>query len=374
MAGHEAVGRRAAAAAGGYIPALDGLRGVAITLVLLLHLPGVRAFGGFIGVDVFFVLSGYLITSLLLREFAHSGKVSLPRFYMRRFLRLMPALWALVLSTLAAFRVFDGETFRQALPEAPWALLYVGNWAGTFGRTLVWFLHTWSLAVEEQFYLLWPALLWWCMARGGARRVFWAALALALCSWLWRAALQGSGTHWLRLYHGLDTRLDAPMWGCALAAWMHARRVPFSARAGHWLHVLALAALAAFAAVLVLAFALDAGRGAEEALALFLRYGSVLVAWLAALMILDAVGNPRSLLRPLLCWPPLVWWGMVSYSLYLWNSIVSIAMQHYHPPLPAWAEPPAFLLLSALLAALSFYVIERPFLRLKKRFEAVPSR
>ena len=349
-----------------YVPALDGLRGIAITLVLLLHLPGVRAFGGFIGVDVFFVLSGYLITSLLLREFGQTGTVSLPRFYMRRFLRLMPALWALLLGTLAALWLLDASAFREALPEAPWALLYVGNWAGGFGRALDWFLHTWSLAVEEQFYLLWPALLWWCMARGGARRVLHAALALALLSWLWRVALQGYGTHWLRLYHGLDTRLDAPMWGCALAAWMHSRgSVQLSARAGQWLRC---GACVAFAVVLVLAFALDAGRGAEEAVALFLRCGSVLVAWLAALMIFDAVGNPHSLLRPLLCWPPLVWWGVMSYSLYLWNSVVSRLLQRY-VPLPAWAEAPAFLALSALLAVLSFYVIERPFLRLKKRFE-----
>lgn len=356
--------------AASYVPALDGLRGVAITLVLLMHPPGVRVLGGFIGVDVFFVLSGYLITSLLLREFEQNGKVSLPRFYMRRVLRLMPALWVLVLGTLAALWLLNAGAFHDALSEAPWALLYVGNWAISFGRILDWFLHTWSLAVEEQFYLLWPALLWWCMARGGARRVLYAALALALLSWLWRVALLERGAHWMRLYNGLDTRLDAPMWGCALAAWTHGRGGALSARAGQWLRV---AALAAFAAVLALAFTLDMGREAEEAVALFLRYGSVLVAWLAALMIFDAVGNPRSLLRRLLCWSPLVWWGVVSYSLYLWNSVVSRLLQRY-VLLPVWVQPLAFLALSVLLAVLSFYVIERPFLRLKKRFEVVPSR
>ena len=104
-----------------------------------------------------------------------------------------------------------------------WTVLYLVNWMRVLKiEGVPWFNHTWSLEMEEQFYLLWPALLCLLVRRGGARRVFQVALVLALLSWAWRAGLQWTGTEQNRLYHGLDTRFDAPMWGCALAAWIKA--------------------------------------------------------------------------------------------------------------------------------------------------------
>ena len=123
---HQVVGR---------MPALDGLRGVALLLMMMFHTITPPFSGGFISIDMFFVLSGYLICGLLLREFAKTGSISLPRFYMRRFLRLMPTLWALLTVVLVLlFLRYDIDTFLKARREALWALLYVSNWVRALGH------------------------------------------------------------------------------------------------------------------------------------------------------------------------------------------------------------------------------------------------
>ena len=332
-------------------------------MVVLSHLPGIgtRFGGGFIGVDIFFVLSGYLISGLLLHEWWKTGSISLPRFYMRRFLRLMPALWACVLVVLVVVWLRDAAALRPVLRYAMWAVLYLVHWITALGiQRHAWFFdHTWSLAVEEQFYLLWPALLCFVVGRGGARRVFQVALALALLSWAWRAALQEQGVPWNRVYRALDTRFDAPMWGCALAAWMHGRGKIVARGVQQWLR------FAAAAALLVVLYVCCEAR--ITLLKSTFWWGSVAVSWLAAFIIVDVTRNPRSWVRHIFCWPPLVWLGVISYGVYLWHFV---AMN-----LAKWAQAPTLVVQMSTtvggvaLAALSFYVVERPFLRLKKRFE-----
>ena len=350
---------------GRYIPALDGLRGIAALLVVLTHLPdrGWWFGGGFIGVDIFFVLSGYLICGLLLHEWEKTGYISLSRFYMRRFLRLMPALWTMVLVVLVIQWLRDADAMQHAVRGAIWTILYLVNWVRALKiESLFWlFDHTWSLAVEEQFYLLWPALLCFLVRRGGARCVFQVALVLALLSWAWRVGLQWTGTGQNRLYHGLDTRFDAPMWGCALAAWLHGKGAitkPATQQLVRFGAVVALAVL--LYAGIVMNISLWTSKG-------FYSWGSVAVAWLAALLIFDATRNPRSFLRPLFCWPPLVQFGVVSYGVYLWHILAKYLAQWAQAS--ALVEQMATIVGGTAIAMLSFYIVERPFLRLKKRFE-----
>ena len=173
----------------GYRPALDGLRGVAVLAVMVYHSGLIR--GGFLGVDVFFTLSGFLITTLLLEEYARTGTLAIGRFYIRRALRLLPAL--------VAFLIFWGGVILTRIPSEYWSVLggyllgvlgYVANWLYIYWRPLGVFSHTWSLAIEEQFYLVWPVLLFLLLR--WVRRAPWIVaglLAAAAGSLAWRLAL-----------------------------------------------------------------------------------------------------------------------------------------------------------------------------------------
>ncbi|HEY1116399.1 MAG TPA: acyltransferase, partial [Acidimicrobiales bacterium] len=199
-----------------YWPALDGMRGVAVLLVIAYH--GERSLaprGGAIGVTMFFTLSGFLITTLLLRERASTGRIGLGRFYWRRALRLLPALVTLVAVTSAYALVTDNHerTLGAALP----VLLYVGNWVRTLHDTegLGLLEHTWSLSVEEQFYLVWPLAVLGAAALVSKARQAEAVLALAvggsLASLLWRLQLwDAEEPRWsaARLYNGTDAVAD----------------------------------------------------------------------------------------------------------------------------------------------------------------------
>ena len=190
-----------------------------------------------------------------------------------------------------------------------------------------------------------------------ARLLLCMVLVLACACWLWRCALLLHGASAERLYNGLDTRLDALMWGCALAAWMRGRSVPLT---GGQQRVLCLLELVAAAALVLLGCCLD-WRAAH-----FHAVASTGVTWLTALLVFGVVCNPRSLLRTLLCWRPLVFLGVISYSLYLWHWSLEMFLVQHGMDIPqvrlyTWIFAPP-------LAWLSFVAVERPFLRLKARF------
>lgn len=205
----------------GHRPGLDGLRGVAILLVIIVHASLLPTTFGFIGVDLFFVLSGFLITCLLVEEWDQTRRISLKNFYMRRALRLLPAL----LAVLTAFVIVSALTrnareFHLDVKEALAALFYCTNWANIFDLIRSDYLgHMWSLSIEEQFYILWPAILL-CLLRVAPRKslpqfvLFGAAL-----SWLTRVLLfLGTTAGRERFFFGLDTRADSLLLGCAIAA------------------------------------------------------------------------------------------------------------------------------------------------------------
>lgn len=309
-----------------YRPELDGLRGIAVLVVLAshAHVPGFAIDGGLAGVTLFFALSGYLITSLLAAEIAASGRIRLAGFYARRALRLLPALFAVLIVVAIGYSI-GVWTSLAALPLTIASVVgYMANWAGIGGLQLGVLAHTWSLSVEEQFYLAWPLLL---VAGIRFRRLAIALLVVAVLVTPWRFVLMGDGAGYARVFAGTDTHVDALFVGCAIA--LLGTRLP---SAFGWLGLAATV-------VLGMTWASDAE------LPWFLPLATVGSA-------LALAGCPASLR-----WAPLAYIGRISYGLYLW---------HY---LFIWSGLPwpVVILASLLVASLSYIVIERPFLRLKDR-------
>src|SRR5262245_59947737 len=208
-----------------YVPCLDGLRALAVVAVLLYHADVAWLPGGFLGVDVFFVLSGYLITALLLAEWHAHRSIDLPRFWLRRARRLLPALFAVIAIALAFALVWLPDEVANLRGDALAALAYVTNWHlifkqdsyfETIGRPSL-FQHLWSLAVEEQFYLLWPPLLLVLLRQRGRRGALAVALIGAAASAALMMLLYQPDVDPSRLYYSTDTRAFAPLLGAALA-------------------------------------------------------------------------------------------------------------------------------------------------------------
>lgn len=325
-----------------YNPALDGLRGVAILLVVLSHAHVPLFDGAFLGVDLFFVLSGFLITSSLLMEQHGNGRLQYWRFYRRRFFRLMPAL-ALFLATyclLAPLLWPDLDDVRQ---DALVSLLYLADYGIAFFDTPGTLLHMWSLSVEEHFYLVWPPLLALLLrfSRVGA---VWRPLAvLYLLSWAWRVLWVVQGQQFYEIFFRFDTRASGLLAGCLLAAlmlekpafiqWLQAR-VPYAL----WL---------ALAVPLLMQLGWD-NQGA-------LVWG-ITVVELATLVVLVAVQQRTSLVYEMLSAPLLVRLGTLSYGIYLWHyPVVRYFRADYSWPVVVLLALP----IATALAALSFYTLER---------------
>ena len=295
-----------------HLVALDGLRGVAVALVVAYHLAPDLVPGGFLGVDVFFVLSGFLITSLLVREHAATGSVALGRFYLRRLRRLAPAL-VLVIAALAlygAFAASPGELDRlraHGLASLGW----FANWRfivdGTSYADVVAGVsplrHMWSLAIEEQFYLVFPLLLLGIAAVAGRARLrtalLWFAGVGAAVSAVWMAVLWSPGGGIERAYYGTDTRAHGLLVGVALGAAL-AGVPPTGGRVATWLGRAAPVAAAAVLAV-ALTTAQDAG---------WLYRGGFALVGVAVAVVIAASGAGGWLPRGL-SWRPLVLLGLI---------------------------------------------------------------
>ena len=345
-----------------YRPALDGLRGIAIIGVFAHHAQVPFLAGGFIGVDVFFVLSGFLITALLLQEAEETRRISLRAFYIRRALRLLPALAVLLGALLLVPRAFGMMRTDAALVSTVSAL-YASNWVRAFGvLDLEVLSHTWSLSIEEQFYLLWPPVVAVAVALGLRRRwLMLVALAGIAGATIARSVLWTTDESWRRLYNGLDTRIDTLLIG-ALAALVFASLPSVGVLRGRAFRAIALAA------ALVLGAAMHIGR--IDAPAMYFGVGA-LVSLCAALVVIGAVATDGGI-GSLLAFGPLVWIGRISYGLYLWHYPVVVGLFDSHRlarlgVAPAWWIPMQ-IGASLALATASFYLLERPVLRLKARF------
>jgi peptidoglycan/LPS O-acetylase OafA/YrhL len=346
------------------MPGVDGLRAVAVAAVVTYHIGASWLPGGFLGVDVFLVISGYLITSLLLAERRLTGGIDVVRFWIRRARRLLPALFVMIVVVLAYMVIFHhGEVAR--LRGATLASLgYVANWYfvfadqpyfDQFGRPSV-FLHLWSLAVEEQFYLLWPPIMAAGIAWFGRRRLLIGVLAgiagSTILAWaLWKPFADPS-----RIYYGTDTRAVCLLAGVALAfVWPASRLRPLTERRPR----IVLEATG-IAAVLVLALALTRLGELDEAL----YKGGFLWVALATAVVVAVAAHPSSLLGKALGVAPMVWIGLRSYGIYLWHWPI-IMLTRPNDDIPLDGAPLALLQIGLTIgiAALSYKYIETPIRR-----------
>jgi peptidoglycan/LPS O-acetylase OafA/YrhL len=356
-------------------PALDGLRAIAVLAVMIYHV-GVLP-GGYLGVDVFFVLSGFLITWLLIGEWEKRGRISFRDFYVRRALRLFPALGCVIavavifaglmeLAGRPSYRPYSLGTFEGL----PWVVTFVGNWAraldpSSLAGSLGLLGHTWSLGVEEQFYLLWPALFVLLMRRhfSRGRLAFFLALT-AIAEMIYRLAGTLAGDNSSRIYYGTDTHSDGLIIGCAVAFWLASgrssgRQVPSGLLKGAtWVGT----------AVLALLFLLgDRSDAPVEVSVAVLAAGAVLVG--------VVTGKVPAAVGGLLSSPHAVLIGRRSYGLYLWQYVILQAVVALYPATALDGRRISVAVtLGAVFAApfiaaeLSYRFVELPALRLKRLF------
>ncbi len=358
------------------VPALDGVRGLAVAAVVAFHMGIHQIRGGLLGVDVFFVLSGYLITGLVLSEWRRTGDVSLGHFWARRARRLLPAM-VLVLATVAiASRwVLPADQLPTVRGDVLATLFYVANWHSILAHHGYFaafaapspLLHTWSLAVEEQFYLLWPLGATIALRKLRSSRWLLAISAggfVASASLMAALSLAGVGAD--RLYYGTDTRAQALFVGDALAGIMFATGREFTGtrfRAARRRHrgqgtgamlALGIAGLAGAAGLTAFCLRVD-GQSTW-----LYRGGFALVAVCVAAVIAAVVLQPRSYLARLMSAKPLVQLGVISYGVYLWHWPVIVALTQARTGL-SWSALLALRLgVTLIVSLLSFHLVERP--------------
>ncbi|MGR6431754.1 acyltransferase family protein [Rhizobium sp. PAMB 3174] len=328
-----------------YNPALDGLRAISVLLVVAFHsnLPFVP--GGMIGVDIFFVLSGFLITAILRQEIERKDTLSLTTFYGRRLLRLWPPLIAfLVAFYLAAPFLFPKD---DANLEVLLAGLYLSDYSHIlFGMPSA-VSHTWSLAVEQQFYLLWPLALLALrkVSVGTAIALLAASFLFATC---WRMADRLIWDDWYRTYFRFDTRLSGLILGSLMAFVDWKPRAPLAG------------AIGALSICVLVALSVSLQFGTTDSM----TWGSLTADFAAAGLILSLTATQETRHYRLLSHPALVYIGVISYSIYLWHYPVAKALRAETSPLVTFVVTSAFAILAAML---SYRLIERPVQALRQR-------
>ncbi|WP_297722089.1 acyltransferase family protein [uncultured Mobiluncus sp.] len=349
---------------------LDGIRALAALAVLVYHVAPNWLPGGFLGVDVFFVLSGFLITALLAREKRLTGRINIAAFWLRRFRRLVPAVTLTVLVTVPLAAVVNRDFLVGIWYQVLGTLTYTYNWVNVafggsyFDRTNPQFLaNMWTLAVEQQFYLVWPLIL--LLAFLIPTRHRWLVPAvLVLASVSEMAVLKAGGGNLTRIYEGTDTHAFGLMLGATLALLfpLALENTP------HYLDrsTARLRGLAAWVGMVGVFVSFLMLRDSDP----FTYPWGVLAVSVLTIGIMQAcleevagVSGPGQILVELLSWPPLQWLGVRSYSLYLWHWPVFMLVNSLWRDLPQWAALVIIAVVSILAASLSYKYVENPMRR-----------
>ena len=352
-----------------YIPAIDGLRALAVIAVMFYHLGFSWIPGGFLGVDLFFVISGYVITRMLLDSIAQSGGLDLRGFYLARLRRLLPALLFMLTTTIIAVGIWAPDTIKRLLVDTPFALTGTINWwlvtneqdyFESIGRPPL-LQHTWSLAVEAQFYLVWPLILYFILKKFGKKHIPVAALfiaaasgiALLLVSFSIDAANASKVSH---VYFGTDTHSIGLFLGAALAvSWIPQNfSVELSRKGQNFIDGIGVFG---FIGILATFLLIDASNPAMYKIAFPLAgiFGAAIIA---------SIVHPASRFAPVLQNKVLLWIGERSYAIYLWHWVI---FQVTRPTVDlagqAWALYSLRILIVFALADISLRYVELPIRR-----------
>ncbi len=354
-----------------YIPALDGLRAVAVLVVIAYHFGILNATGGFLGVDLFFVLSGFLITSLLVRESRSTGTVHFKQFWARRFRRLMPAsLLVLVAVSMWAWAELDSISLHSVRYDLLATLGYAANWRFVASGQSYFELfnapspirHAWSLAIEEQFYVVWPVVTYLFLrarARGESALLAFCVVGTAISTALMWLLFNTDDPS--RVYYGTDTRAAQLLVG-AIFALIVARRKsaipPATAR---------VVSTLSCAGVLACVFLLSDKNSAMY------HGGFLAFSILVGVLLVSTVDSHNGPLHWILTSPPVVYIGKISYGLYLWHWPVSVALSETRTPLSGISLTLVRLVVTLVLSVLSFHILEKP-IRYRTGWAAFTSR
>ena len=381
-----------------YVPALDGVRGVAVLAIIGYHGGVFLTRGGFYSLDAFFALSGFLITSLLVAEWQQSGSIRLGRFWARRARRLLPALFLLLLVVLAyATWIAPPGMYRELRGDSLSTLFYVANWhfivtgSNYFVQTgaMSPLLHTWSLAVEEQFYLVWPLVVLLILrSRLGLRFLFAVCVSGAIGSALLMGVLASPSTQ-NRVYYGTDTRAQSLLIGAALSVGLTIaanRRVSvdrvgtgvITSSPGAW-RATSARRRAAYEVVGIVGVVATGVLWTTVAFndAFAFRGGFFFAACATACVLANIVVSPRSIVPRCLALPVLRYFGRISYGLYLWHFPIFLWLTHARTGLDGLALFGLKVACTVAIASVSFYAVEQPirqrrFLRSWRAWVATP--
>ena len=349
-----------------YIPAIDGLRALAVIVVMFYHLGFSWIPGGFLGVDLFFVISGYVITRLLLDSIAQSGGLDLRGFYIARARRLLPALLFVVITTTIAVGIWAPDTMKRFVTDLPFSLTGTMNWwlvarqqdyFESIGRPPL-LQHTWSLAVEAQFYLIWPLILYFILKRLGKNRIPIAALSIAAASGvtllLVSLSLDASNASKVsHIYFGTDTHSIGLFLGAALAvSWIPQNfTTTLTKNAQNFIDGVGFIGFIGILATFLLI---------DETKPTLYKIAFPLAGIFGAAIIMSIV-HPASRFAPILQHPVLIWIGERSYSMYLWHWVI---FQVTRPTVDLagkmWALYSLRILIVFALADISYRYIEVP--------------
>jgi peptidoglycan/LPS O-acetylase OafA/YrhL len=345
-----------------YITGLDGLRAIAVLAVIAYHLNFDWAAGGLLGVTVFFVLSGYLITDLLIAEFVTTGRINFKNFWIRRARRLLPAMFTMLLVVITWVTIFKQSMLDRLEEDTVAAVLYVSNWWYIF-QDLSYFesfgppsllTHFWSLAVEEQFYILWPLLIVGVLKLKVKEGSLFSIILLgAIASAAAMTMLYEPGTDPSRIYYGTDTRVFSLLLGASLAVVWPSRKLSTSLPPEiRW--KLDFVGLFALAFIFYMFWSTDQYQD-------FLYQGGMVAMSVASMLVVSVIVHPSSKLNTVLSFKPLRWIGVRSYGIYLWHfPVIVLTSPQWGSDAPSLVRTSLQLFLILTLASLSWTFIENP--------------